>query len=281
MGALVILAGFLLDDRGKRDKFLDGLDRQVRIAPLPDHVDQLVLRRTHLVDDFFALGAAGKAIGIGAQAAFRRQGRGQIAVQHFVCSKAREHLLHGQAFRQRHGIKDRFAGLQQHHDVLHRRAGLDLVFASLQRLILLQVAAGHQTEDAGVGDDVVALEIIGDLDDAGTIAHREMGVRLKRTGLLERIDHVIESGNGQHTDRDCKRHQKIQKDYKLAMGLAGALGRRRYFFRPQGFRRGFRNDRAAIAFARAVLSVWSLAVLVRVAHRRSFSVRRCQRFLRR
>ena len=38
------------------------------------------------------------------------------------------------------------------------------------------------------------------------------------------------------------------------MGLAGTLRRRRHFFRPQRLGRGLWDDRAAIAFARAVLS---------------------------
>ncbi|QTK79023.1 hypothetical protein AT6N2_C1246 [Agrobacterium tumefaciens] len=281
MGALVILAGFLFDDRGKRHKFLNGLDRQIGIAPFPDHVDQLVLRSTHLIDDFLALGAAGEAVGIRAQAAFRRQGGRKFTIQNLVRGKAGKHLLDRQSLGQRHGIKDRFAGFEKEENILHRCAGLDLVFAGFQRLVLLQIAAGHQTENARVGDDVVTLQIVGDLDEARTIAHGKMGVGLERTRLLKRIDHVIEGHDSQHTDGDGKRHQEVQEDHKLAVGLARALGRCGHFFRPQGFRRGFRDDRAAIAFGRTVLSVWSLAVLVRVAHRRSFSVRRCQRFLRR
>ncbi len=281
MGALVILAGFLFDDRGQRHELLDGLDRQVGITPFPDHVDQLVLRRAHLIDDFFALGATGEAVSIRTQTTLRWQGGGKFTIQNLVGSKAGEHLLDRQPFRQRHGIKDRLARFQQHQDVLHRCAGLDLIFAGLQRLVLLQIAAGHQTENACVGNDVVALEVIGDLNETGTITHGEMCIRFKRPRLLKRIDHVIKGGDRQDANGNGKRHQEVQEDDKLAMGLAGALRRRRHLFRPQGFRRGFRNDRTAIAFARAVLSVWSLAVLVRVAHRRSFSVRRCQRFLRR
>ncbi len=183
MRALVVLAGFLLDDGGQRDELFLGLDRQIRIALLPDLVDQALLRRAHLGDDLGAVGAAGELVGIGAQAALRRQFGRKIAFEHRIGGKPLEHLLDRQAFRKGQPNRGSTCRIREGGDLLHRGARLDLVFAGLQGLTVLQIGGRDIAVNASVGDDAIALEVVGDLGEASAAAHDEIGVRRERTGF--------------------------------------------------------------------------------------------------
>ncbi len=70
--ALVGPAGFLLDDRGKRDQCLRRLDRNVRIAAFPDLRQHPLLGLLHALDHLLARGAAREFVGFRQQRALAR-----------------------------------------------------------------------------------------------------------------------------------------------------------------------------------------------------------------
>jgi len=97
--------------------------------------------------------------------------------------------------RDRQGIQDRLAALQQLHDVLHGCARLDLVFACLQAAVGLVDAQPHQ-EDAGVADDAFPLKQVGDLARAGIGLDENGFGRRRRAGADELAIAEIEHAAG-------------------------------------------------------------------------------------
>ncbi|MCY1233250.1 hypothetical protein D9M72_457860 [compost metagenome] len=153
-----------------------------------------------------------------------------------------EHLLDGQAFGQRNRIEDRLARLQKLHHVLHRRAGLDLVFAGLQRLVV-EIGLRDETEDARIGDDVAALETAGDLAHAGAAPDDEVLVCLQRTRLLVLMHGIVDRAGRSECRKDDDGHHEIQENHRLAARLARPLRGLWHFFRAQCLVCRFRNDR--------------------------------------
>jgi hypothetical protein len=136
-----------------------------------------------------------------------------------MSGKALENLVDGQAFRDGDGILDAFARAQQFHDLAHGGIGFDFVFAVFQRVVA-DCRFGAVAKDARVGNDVAALQPVGDFDDAGAFAHFECG-RLGEWARRFELDLAeIENGAGAEHHDDDERQHEVHEDDRLAAGAA-------------------------------------------------------------
>ena len=160
-GALVGLAGFLLDDRCQHHQLIGRLERQVRRTVIPDFLHHALLRLLHALDQLLAADAAGEVIGIGQQRALARN-LPNVADQNVVIRQAGDDLLGGQPLRHADLMLDDFALDHRGNDVAHACMRLELILAGLEIVVGLE---HHDTadEDIRLIDDTLLLQNIGNV----------------------------------------------------------------------------------------------------------------------
>ena len=156
---------------------------------------------------------------------------------------ALQRLLDRQPFWNGQRIHHRLAALQKLHDVAHGGPGLDLVLAGLQRRIIAE-GAHAEPEDPGVADQSAALELVGDILDAGVRLDQERVAIGRRAGLGELLLAEIERDAGRQNHQHHQGDDEVHEHDDLAARSARALRRRRAGFGPQRLAGRLRHDRA-------------------------------------
>ena len=240
--ALVGKRRLLLHDRGKRDQLRRSLDRQVRSAPAPHIGEHPVALALHAIDDVLACVAARELVGLGQQAALRRD-RLDFAGEHLVRVQAIDDLLAGEPFRNCHRIENALAGHHGVHDVAHAGMGGDQIFAGLEAGGL--VAQPHAEDEQPFGvDDAVLDQFVGDRADAGAMRDGEGARRVERAGTVElRLGEEDAATDGEDADDDDGDDEIEEHHHGMADG-ARARRRRRHRLGLKRLRRAARRGAA-------------------------------------
>ena len=182
--ALVGAAGFLLDDRGQCNQCLRRLDRNIRIAALPDFRQHPLLGLLHALDHLLARGAAREFVGFRQQCAFARQFL-QRAREQIVVGQPRHDLFGGQAFGNSDAVLHHLAFDDGGDDVAQAGMLLERIFARLEvgtRLQRKHAADEYPMIDV---DHALALQRVGDVALAGALRNIDDLVFLQRTLRLQ------------------------------------------------------------------------------------------------
>ena len=147
-------------------------------------------------------------------------------------------MLASETFRQGHLVLNGLAFDQSVEHLPHRGVLIELVLASLQASLPLQMHeienAGH--EDAPVGDDAIALQTLGDGRRSFASGHNQNSRHRERSRPVDFHAHQIEDPRG-HADQDENKVEEAVQNPQKRMGILLRLIPLRRLWRMQRLQR--------------------------------------------
>src|SRR4029077_4319870 len=196
--------GLFLDERRQDDELLRRLERKIGRVPVPDFLDQTLLRRLHALNDQLAADAAREIVGVGQQTALARDFL-DVAGEDIVRQQTRHDLLGGQTLGKADLMRNDFAVDDGGDHVAQAGMGAELVFTRFE--ILARLERQHAAdEDPGLVDDAFALQDVGNVADAGAVRNIDDLVRRQRAGRLEPL--LAEDQRGEANNR--QQHEEAE-----------------------------------------------------------------------
>src|ERR1700730_2343034 len=203
--------GFLFYDRREYDKLVRGLERQIRMTPLPDLPQQPILRLPHTLDHLLTGEAPIEIVAVGQKTALSRN-LFHVPGKDLVIQKTRYDLLGSKAFRNGDLVLHHFALGDCLDDITQAGMRGEEILPSLEVRSCIEREHAAEKDQPMVLDDPFLGEQISDVHYAGAGRDRDdLVLRQRSRGLQPALAHD-DCPTPDDQNQDEKGHKGIADD---------------------------------------------------------------------